>query len=120
MFGRWKDRITGLMNCDQQDAGPETPYPLIKDFCKYISLSSYCVLLLGFFMYLVINVNDFFENFFHSGHFINGLAAGAFIGLILHRNQKKFMEDRADEDEELAKQKAAEALGFIDYRSYRA
>jgi xanthine/uracil permease len=74
----------------------------------------------GLIIYFLFNTEGLFGNFFKTVPFIDGLAAGAVIGIILQRMTRTKEEDKKEEDEELAKQKEAEALGYIDYRSFRA
>ena len=93
---------------------------LWKELAGYVSLASFCTMNVGLIIYFLFNTEGLFGNFFKTVPFIDGLAAGAVIGIVLQRMTRTKEEDKKEEDEELAKQKEAEALGYIDYRSFRA
>ena len=119
MLGCWKDRMTEYIRCKKEERDSSLFSLLGKTLSRYVSLTSFCVLNLGLLIYFVFNTAGLFENFFKTGPLIDGLVAGAVIGFILQRISRENEEDNAEEDEELAKQKAAEALGYIDYRYSR-
>ena len=120
MLGCWKDRITEFIRQRKDETGSSFFSLLWKELSRYVSLTSFFTLNVGLIIYFLFNTEGLFGNFFKTIPLIDGLAAGAAIGFILQRMIRTNEEEKKEEDEELAKQKEAEALGYIDYRSSRA
>jgi len=119
MLGRWKNINSEYIRRRKEETGSSFLSLLWKELSGYISLTSFCTLNIGLIIYFLFNTEGLFGNFFKTVPFIDGLAAGAVIGFILQKMARTNEEEKSEEDEELAKQKAAEALGYIDHRSAR-
>ena len=120
MLGCGKNKISEFIRQRKEETGSSFLSLLWKELAGYVSLASFCTMNVGLIIYFLFNTEGLFGNFFKTVPFIDGLAAGAVIGIVLQRMTRTKEEDKKEEDEELAKQKVAEALGYIDYRSFRA
>ena len=120
MFHTWEDSLNELKAKDRNCNIPENKSGTETEIGVHTMVSFIWIFLAALAIYLVLNETGFYENFIKAGPVVDGLVAGSIIGLILEKKNRRIRDQSLEEDRELAKQKEAEALGYMDYRSYRS
>ncbi len=110
MLGCRKNKISEFIRQRKEETGSSFLSLLWKELAGYVSLASFCTMNVGLIIYFLFNTEGLLGNFFKTVLFIDGLAAGAVIGIVLQRMTRTKEEDKKEEDEELAKQKPWDIL----------
>lgn len=80
-----KNKISEFIRQRKEETGSSFLSLLWKELTGYVSLASFCTMNVGLIIYFLFNTEGLFCNFFKTVPFIDGLAAGAVIGIVLQR-----------------------------------
>ena len=94
MLGCGKNKISEFIRQRKEETGSSFLSLLWKELAGYVSLASFCTMNVGLIIYFLFNTEGLFGNFFKTVPFIDGLAAGAVIGIILQRMTRTKEEDK--------------------------
>ena len=97
MLGCGKNKISEFIRQRKEETGSSFLSLLWKELAGYVSLASFCTMNVGLIIYFLFNTEGLFGNFFKTVPFIDGLAAGAVIGIVLQRMTRTKEEDKKEE-----------------------